>query len=89
MWLANPAFWAGAVFFVIGRRNSALVASGGALFLGCWHVFAPLIFVGYYVWLGSSALLALACALGLLSSDKPSGPNTFHGLHVNRAHREI
>jgi hypothetical protein len=66
VWLANPAFWAGAVFFVRGHHGRALATSCGALILGCWHALAPLVLVGYYVWLVSFSLLTLSCVVRLL-----------------------
>ena len=66
VWLANPAYWAGAVFFARGRYWRSAAASIAALVLGCHFVFAPLILVGYFVWLGSMALLAVASAVSLV-----------------------
>jgi hypothetical protein len=66
VWLANPAYWAGAVFFGRGRYWRSAAASIAAVVLGCHFVFAPLILVGYFVWLGSMALLALASSVRLV-----------------------
>ena len=41
LWLANPAFWAGAILFARGRRGWALVASCVAMLFGGRFVFAP------------------------------------------------
>lgn len=74
VWLANPAFWIGVVLLATGRPTAALVASCAALLLGCSFVFGPLILVGYYVWLGSMALLAGACAVQLLWCGRQFSP---------------
>ena len=68
LWLANPAFWAGAVLFVRGRHGAALAASCASVLLGGRFLFAPLILVGYYVWLTGMALLLAACMVRLLWS---------------------
>jgi hypothetical protein len=75
IWLANAAFWAGVVFFACGRDRRALVASCVAVLLACRFVFAPLILVGYYVWLAGMALLLGACAVRLLHAWQASRPN--------------
>jgi hypothetical protein len=66
-WLANPAFWYGAVQFARGRRGRAIVASGVALLLGCQPLFWPLILVGYYLWFVSMAMLMTASVAGILA----------------------
>jgi hypothetical protein len=60
VWLANPAFWTGAVLFARGRSRNAAGVCALAFALGCRFMFADLILFGYYVWLGSMVLLMLA-----------------------------
>jgi hypothetical protein len=62
LWLANPAFWAGAILFAGGRHGLALAAGCVAVLLGSRLVFDPLVLAGYYVWLAGMVLLVLACA---------------------------
>ena len=72
VWLANPAFWAAAVFFAVRRNQRALAASLAAVLLSGWHGFGPLLFVGYYVWLVSLAMLAVACAINMARPRLPA-----------------
>jgi hypothetical protein len=59
-WLANPIFWLGLTLFVLGQGLAAATAAMVAVLLGSRYVFNPGVIVGYYVWLGSMALLLFA-----------------------------
>jgi hypothetical protein len=37
------------------------------MLLSCWFIGQPLIFVGYYVWMASFGVTALACAWSCVS----------------------
>jgi hypothetical protein len=67
--LANPSFWLGCLFFVMGWVRASLAASALGLVLGLSAllllvdsslVHRQQYLLGYYVWLGSFVLLALA-----------------------------
>ena len=73
MGLSNPAFWAGAVFFIRGYTWRALGASCLALLLGCRFVFGDLILIGYFVWLGGMTILILASVTRLLHRTPDRG----------------
>jgi hypothetical protein len=62
MWLANPVFWFGLVRLFQGRYTSAGTAGVVALLLALSQVwmFRGAAQVGYWVWVGSMGLLALA-----------------------------
>jgi hypothetical protein len=79
MWLANPAFWAGVVLFACGRYDRALIASCAAVLLGSRLVFAPLILVGYYMWLAGMALLLAASAVRLYGSRQAIKAEPIYG----------
>lgn len=62
MWAANPVFWYGLVKLLSGRWKAARNAGLLAVVLACseaW-MFVGLLKVGYFVWVGSMAALALA-----------------------------
>lgn len=62
MWLANPFFWSGLAGLCRGEYRSARKAGLAGLVLAlseCWLFFEGLR-VGYFAWVGSMALLAVA-----------------------------
>lgn len=71
MWLANPVFWFGCLAIVQQRwplaRNSGFVASALAISEVCMWDDTPEL--GYYVWAGSMAGLAL---LGIMMGSRHS-----------------
>jgi hypothetical protein len=58
-----------AVLFALGRYRSALTAVGLGILLRIRFVFDPSDLMGYYMWLGSMVLLALACLSRPAESD--------------------
>jgi hypothetical protein len=68
-WLANPMLWVGVALFTIGRPrgafNAGIIAIGlsGTLLLPVEAEGFRLILVGYYVWVVSMAMLALAAGI--------------------------
>ncbi len=61
MWAANPVFWVGLARLCVGQYKSAANAAVVAVVLAlseCW-LFKDL-GVGYFAWIGSMALLAVA-----------------------------
>jgi hypothetical protein len=71
MWFANPFFWAGIALLSQGKYASAGKAGLVALVLAlseCW-LFAKGLRVGYFAWVSSIALLAVAGFCG--GFDKP------------------
>jgi hypothetical protein len=66
MWLANPVFWLGLVLLSRREYRSASTAGIVALLLAlseCW-MFSGDLGVGYFVWVGSMAFLALVGLFG-------------------------
>jgi hypothetical protein len=68
-WLGNPMFWVAVWFFAIGRCRRACLAGALATVMSAtlW-LFADsesrhLLFIGYYVWLLSMAMLTVAAAI--------------------------
>jgi hypothetical protein len=66
MWAANPVFWSGLV--LLSQREYASAGKAGVLALSlalseCW-LFSEGLRVGYFAWVGSMALLALAGGCG-------------------------
>jgi hypothetical protein len=62
MWLANPLFWSGLLLLSQGKRAAAGKAGLTAVALAlsqCW-LFWPGLRVGYFAWVGSMGLLAVA-----------------------------
>lgn len=67
VWVANPVLWIGTLLLACGRWKAASIPGGIALFLG---LNAPVwvqvlnsdlsLIPGYYLWLGSIGLLAVA-----------------------------
>jgi hypothetical protein len=92
-WCANPVLWVGCLLLVAGWWRGAALAGGVALILGSAMILADLVGdpkadiqwsvadyrVGYWLWLGSPALLVLAAFVGWRVSrhQQPSvaGPN--------------
>jgi hypothetical protein len=70
MWFANPVFWLGTVFLFQHQWRAACRYGLVALALGlseAWIVWRELT-VGYFFWVGSMALLAVAGWFGWLTS---------------------
>jgi hypothetical protein len=68
-WLANVGVWIGAVFLAIERWRGAWIAGGVALLLGATYLYLLTdrsivsqkeYLAGYYCWLASMAILAVA-----------------------------
>jgi hypothetical protein len=79
MWLANPVFWFGCIYFAIGRWNEAAILGGVAVLLGMsevvlfWESFA--VKSGYVLWVLAMLLLTVSGgALGLLRTGLHLGP---------------
>lgn len=72
-WLANPSFWLGVVTFLArGKRFLSLTFAVVAFLLGMTFVFEPLIYIGYYFWLGSFVLLVAAIVCKVVEEAKPA-----------------
>ncbi len=68
IWLANPAFWAGAILFAAGKVRAARCAAiTAALFAALALVYLEFTWVGYYVWVASIGLLIAASHCSLAS----------------------
>jgi hypothetical protein len=73
MWAANPVFWSGLAHLYLGQYRSARNAGLAALFLSlsqAWMVYRELR-VGYFAWVGSMALLAVAGFCGGYGKQPP------------------
>jgi hypothetical protein len=72
IWLANVAYWIAVFMFVLGECRGALVVSECGVFLACpllglwiWGAADPRLSYGFFVWIGSIVLLAVASRLRL------------------------
>lgn len=101
-WCANPVLWVGCLLMAAGRWRGAAFAGGVALVLGLAMVLATVIDhtaadvrwsaadyrAGYWLWLGSMALLLLTALTGrcMRRRQQPgvAGPN--QALHLIPAH---
>jgi hypothetical protein len=75
MWAANLVFWAGLAELCLGRYRSAGLAGLVAVVLAlseCW-MFTAELRVGYFVWVGSMALLAFVGLCGT-EENRPRWP---------------
>lgn len=83
-WCANPVLWVGCLLLVAGWWRGAALAGGGALILASAMILAAVIGepqadmqwsvvdyrIGYWVWLGSMAVLILVALIGRRLSQR-------------------
>jgi hypothetical protein len=77
LWLANPAFWVASVLVLARKAGLAAFFAGLAFFLGMWCI-GDGVLVGYYVWLGSFALLFIGTLCELASDERDDDPIELH-----------